>query len=213
MIVKPYQQTTPPMPNIRRFCLLSLGLFTALLSACSVVQGPSIVTYDLGSLPAASHSGPSAIVVDETQAPAWLDTGEILYRLDYSDPQQLRAYATARWTTPPSRLIEHRLKLRLAQQKTLIMNETDDENRATPRLRLELVDFSQTFANANQSEVRVMIRASIFAHRALIAQRQFESTVVCPQANAQGGVKALSQATDQVLDEIFPWLTTTVSKT
>ena len=51
---------------------------------------------------------PPIAVDDITTAGGALDNMSVLYRLNYLDGQQLRAYAQARWSTPPAQLVRPR---------------------------------------------------------------------------------------------------------
>ena len=102
-------------------CLIFLGL-----TGCGVLQAPvRPVVYDFGPgavVPAkpallAHLAAPlPALVLAEVEATAALDTTAVLYRLAYSDAQQLRPYAQARWSMPPVQLLRQRLRENLGQR-------------------------------------------------------------------------------------------------
>lgn len=53
-------------------------------------------------------------------APSALDTLPIIYRLGYSDAQQLRPYAQARWSMPPAQLLRQRVRETLGQRRAVL---------------------------------------------------------------------------------------------
>lgn len=54
---------------------------------------------------------------------------------------------------------------------------------------------------------RIVLRASLFKGRDLIAQKRFQKDVRSLTADAQGGAKALAQNSDELIVEIMQWLT------
>jgi cholesterol transport system auxiliary component len=135
----------------------------------------------------------------------------MLYRLDYSNNQQSRAYAQARWSMPVPELLEQRLRQRLSA-KHAVLNPADgvQSRQQGVILRVELEDFSQAFSAADQASAQVRVRATLSAWRGgvehLLAQRSFQAVQPCASADAPGGVRALATATDQVLADLERWL-------
>lgn len=188
-----------------RWVLATLTI--AAVGACAGVQGPPLNHYDLGAYDnAGAVPGPKLVMLEETVAPAWLDRSEILYRLTYQDDQQVRAYGTSHWTAPPSQLITYRLKQRLTQSGSMVLTEGDGSNHPAVRVRIEVIDFSQLFDSPTHSVGSVAIRVSIFEQRTLIAQQVFSAKANAAQADAIGGVHAMAQASDMVLDQLITWL-------
>jgi cholesterol transport system auxiliary component len=81
-----------------------------------------------------------------------------------------------------------------------------DSARSDYTLRVELRDFSQSLEAPDRSHVTVRARATLIgsADRALIAQRDFDVQRPAP-ANAEGAVKALTEATDSFIEELVKW--------
>jgi cholesterol transport system auxiliary component len=77
-------------------------------------------------------------------------------------------------------------------------------------LHLDLDEFSQLFETADRSSGLVRLRATLGqggegAER-LLAQRSFVVQRPASSADAAGGVRALTQATDALIAEIDQWL-------
>ena len=77
-------------------------------------------------------------------------------------------------------------------------------------LRLELEEFSQLFDAPDASSGVLRLRATLSQRgaggEALLAQRSFIARQSAPSADASGGVRALTAATDQVVKDIEAWL-------
>ena len=171
------------------------------------------VIYDFGpgalTPPAPSGATPAApLIVAAVEASPALDSTAILYRLAYTDAQQLRPYAQARWSMPPADLVRQRLREILGQHRTLL---NPGKNSAPPRtLRLELEEFSQLFETPERSVGLLRLRATLVQARPdgeqWLAQRSFIVQRPAASANAPGGVQALTAATDAAAQELEAWL-------
>lgn len=181
-----------------------------LLAGCAGNTPSSMALYDLGPL-RAQNAAPStplpAISVADIQAPAWMDSQMMFYRLSYSNDLQPRPYSSSKWTMPPAQLFEQRLKSGLARAGGVVVSASDGAINL-PILRLAADDFSQTFESAGRSSVQVVIRASLFDGRVLRAQKVFASQMPAASADAQGGAAALSAASDAIISEVGAWLAT-----
>src|ERR1019366_9328244 len=120
----------PPMKKIIRFTLATMAILgCALFGACATKSEP-LSLYDLGPLRAASSgqtptSGLPPLSIAEVNAPAWLDSPMMYFRLAYANDQQPRPYASSRWTMPPAQLFGQRLKSRLAQAGAVGLSAAD----------------------------------------------------------------------------------------
>jgi cholesterol transport system auxiliary component len=143
--------------------------------------------------------------VESTNA---LDTTAVLYRLAYSDAQQLRPYALARWTMPPAELLRQRLRERLGQTR-VVLQSADGVNAPAGALtlRLEVEEFSHVFDAPDKSAGLLRLRATVAkAGGNLVAQRSFVVQRESTSADAPGGVRALTAAADAVIADIDQWL-------
>jgi cholesterol transport system auxiliary component len=81
---------------------------------------------------------------------------------------------------------------------------------APPVLRVELEEFSQLFDAPNDSKGVLRLRCTLLENTAggerLVAQRSFEVQRPAPSADAAGGVRALTAATDAAAQDIARWL-------
>ena len=79
-------------------------------------------------------------------------------------------------------------------------------------LQLELEEFSQVFETAERSQGELRLRATVRQRLAsgerLLAQRSVVLQRPAPSADAAGGVRALSAATDAAVLELAQWLQT-----
>lgn len=188
--------------------LIALSL-SALLAACATHDKTADTLFDLGpSTPrAAAQSGdplPALVVTDATGSAA-LESERMFYRLNYADPMQARAYANSRWSTNPLEMVTQRLKTRLAQAGTKVLEPTDAAANV-PILRVQVDDFMHAFSSASQSTGLVVVRASLFRGHALVDQQTFTRATPAPSADASGGARALAASIDAVADDITAWL-------
>ena len=204
----------PSASAVQRVLTIGLGL---VLGACSSLQPQTRATvYDFGpgvvADAASTRMAPlPALVLGDVDASAALDTTAVLYRLLYSDAQQLRPYAQTRWSMAPAQLLRQRLREQLGQRRA-VLNAAQGVVVGKPavNLHLELDEFSQLFDSANTSNGLVRLRATLGQGgqgvERLLAQRSFVVQRPAPSADAAGGVRALTQATDALIQEIDQWL-------
>lgn len=141
----------------------------------------------------------------------------MLYRLAYANDQQLRPYAESRWAMAPALLVDQRLRNLLSQNRPVV-SEAEGQAQlnnagALPRgLRIELLEFGQVFSAPAASAGVVRLRATVVElspdGEKLLAQRQFSVQRDAPTADASGGVRALTAATDALAQEMDQWLGT-----
>lgn len=187
------------------------------LGACTPLQPqPRALVYDFGPGPVTTsptnRMAPlPTLVLAEVDANAALDSTAVLYRLAYSDAQQLRPYAQARWSMAPAQLLRQRLREQLGQRRA-VLNAAQGmvAPPAALSLHLELDEFSQLFESTSQSSGLVRLRATIGqaagGTERLVAQRSFVVQRPASTADAAGGVRALTAATDAVIAEVEQWL-------
>ncbi|MFZ6780282.1 ABC-type transport auxiliary lipoprotein family protein [Undibacterium sp. Ji83W] len=183
-----------------------------LLTACSstpVTQqlqqydfGPLSTTASATSVP--PNQGKLQISIAEVTIPPALDSNAMLYRLQYDNVQQLKAYSLHRWSMPPAQLLAQRLKAVLVAQGADVLANTDGAN--LPILRLEIDEFSQIFTAVNQSNAHISLRASVIKGHKLIAQKSFQQKVATNTADAPGGARAMREAADASIAEIQTWI-------
>ncbi len=201
------------LARVRR--VASLFGAAMLLAGCSVLDKPTrSVVFDFGPA-AASVAAPllatprQTIALAEVEAASALDSTAVLYRLAYADAQQLQPYAQARWSMPPAQLLQQRLRQSL-MQSTRVTREGDVAAQRPLVLRLELDEFSQMFDAPGSSIGQVRVYATVLQSSSggerLLAQRGFVAQRPAPSADAAGGVRALTAATDAVVADIAQWM-------
>lgn len=197
-------------PLLHKLILAAASCGALLLAGCASEKPQSNTTFDFGPAvlaapPSASASG--AVVVTDVTGSAALDNERMSYRLNYADPQQARNYAHSRWSATPLQLVTQRLKTRIAQSGTKVLNATDASD-GVAILRTEVDDFTHSFDSAAQSHGQLVLRASLFQGHKLIDQKTFSRKSGATSSDAAGGARALAAATDGVAADIVAWLAT-----
>jgi len=216
----------------------SLMLVLALWLAGCTTPRPEIAVkvYDFGPVPlqipaAAASARLAPLVLFDAQATPSLEGNTVLYRLAYADAQQLKPYALARWSMPPTQLISQRLRQHLGLQRAVVAPgellpasaprraasatvpvSATSPNLAAPLLNLRLVleEFSQVFDSPADSHGLLRLRATLTQRASgseiLLAQRSFVVQQPASSADAVGAVRALTAASDQLAAQMDAWL-------
>ena len=184
-----------------------IAFSSIVLIACATPQPPAPkAVYDFGAVLSAplssSATRTAAIALPEIEASASLDSPALLYRLQYSNAQQLLPYAGARWSSAPAQLVRARVRDALAAQGPVL--STDGV--AAFVLRIELDEFSHVFDAPEKSFGLVRLRASLLKNDQLIAQTSLLANAPAHSQDAAGGVKALTAATDDAVRQLSAWL-------
>ena len=203
------------------FLILIITLTGCALKASSV--SPSLYDFGPGRLSSRAEAAPARapqapalhpLIVADIEASPALEGNAVLYRLAYADAQQLKPYAQARWSMAPAQLVRQRLREHLGQSRTLLNpGDSVGQGSAAPlTLRLELEEFSQLFDTPATSVGLLRLRVTVVqAHNAseqTLAQRMVVVQRPAASADAAGGVRALTAATDAAIQEIDAWLQT-----
>ena len=196
----------------------------AALAGCSVLDKrlpdkPAAQSmYDFGPAPAGEPTAATArgaLVLQDVEVTGILETPALLYRLGYEDPHQLRPYAFARWSAPPGQLLRQRLRDVLGRDRAVLdasAASSLSRRGATPPpvLRVELEEFSQVFDSPAASRGVLRLRCTLLENTGggerLVAQRSFHVQRPAPSADAPGGVRALTAATEAAAQDIAAWL-------
>ena len=178
--------------------------------------GPGNLTAMTTAQQAALPALPALAIDDINTSGGALDNQAVLYRLTYQNEQELRPYTFARWSMPPAQLVRQRLREQLGQQRNifdarggLALNRS--QNAVLPLLlRIDLDEFSHVFTAPEASVGLIRLRATLIEQATsgekLIAQRSVVVQRPAPSADAPGGVRALTAATDAAIEEIDVWL-------
>lgn len=202
---------------MKRYLILAMAI--AALGACASIRNPTpVAVYDFGLQPFPAQ--PSAadarenkqlrtsLMVADAVAPPWLDSTAIHYRLAYNDPTRFFAYGRSRWASTPAKLLTQRIRTRIAATNEQGVMNTGEGTRADYTLRLDLEEFAQVFDTPSRSNAIVRLRASLVDRttRYVVSQRSFGVELPAPTANAAGAVKALTEASDQLIESLIGWL-------
>ncbi|QKV54647.1 ABC-type transport auxiliary lipoprotein family protein [Comamonas antarctica] len=214
--------STSSTPNARRPALWMAGAAACLwLAGCSVLPRPPAqpVRYDFGPAPevaAAAEAPRPAIALAEIEAPGLRDSETaVLYRLAYAESQVVRPYQLARWTLPPAQLVQQRLSSGLGRTRPVLLGgdgtaQPKVQGRTPAVLKIELEEFSHMFRSAQDSVGWVRMRATLIDRQAqgdvLLGQTTLVAQQPAATADAAGGVRALTQATDQTIAALEAWL-------
>lgn len=177
--------------------------------------GPGDLSVESAAPQRAGTTLPPLAIADITTSGGALDNQAVLYRLSYTDAQQLRPYSQARWSMPPAQLLRQRLRQHLGLHRAVfnaregvVLNRSQHVN--LPLLRLELEEFSQLFSTPETSTGLIRLHATLLeitpTGEKLLAQRSVVVQRPAPSADASGGVRALTAATDAAIEELAQWL-------
>lgn len=203
--------------------LFSLIIAALVVGGCALPDKPTRANmYDFGpgvllTQPATRQAPLAPLAIDDISTSGGaLDNMAVLYRLGYVDSQQLRPYSQARWSMPPAQLVRQRLREQLGQRRVVFnagssLALTRGQSAVLPlRLRLELEEFSQLFTAPDASVGLIRLRATLVevtpAGEKLIGQRNLVVQRPAASADAPGGVRALTEATDAAIEELDQWL-------
>jgi cholesterol transport system auxiliary component len=199
--------------------IAAAGSLALLLAACSLgpAQKDTPATYDLGapsSVPAGAPRIRASLLVQGVTAPGWLESQAIVYRLNYQDAARQQVYAHSRWAAPPAALLAQRLRGRLAAASDGGILGIADSARADYALRVELEEFSQVFDTVDASRAVIVARASIVnvARRVLRAQKTFAIEKSAASPNAEGGVRALTAGSAELVDAVVAWVAASLAQ-
>jgi cholesterol transport system auxiliary component len=203
---------------VRRRSVLALALAAGAGGCAGLAEQPArALEYDLGPAPGAgaapvpaSAPASAVLVLELVQAAGPLEDVGMLYRLDYEDSHQLRAYTASRWSAPIALLVRSRLAQLLAPRLMVLApseaaRRTRGAGEAEIVLRLELLDFSQRFDSPSRSAGEVRLRATALRDGS-VAQRTFTARRAAAQPNAAGGVQALAGALEDLAQQLVDWL-------
>ena len=187
---------------IRSMRIPMIALTSLVLAGCggSLLHAPESQTrYDLG-MPEANLQQPQIVPWRvEVDAPSWLSSSAMQYRLAYVNVDARDAFSQSRWVAHPSEMLERYLGVALS-------NDAVDVSWC--RLSLDLDEFVQTFETADRSHAQMTLRASLRAPRrgGTVARQTFQQQVAAPSPDAKGGVSAYREALRGLTSELTEWL-------
>lgn len=180
-----------------------LPLLAVLFAGC-VGTGrspPPMAVYDLGppanAQPAAIGYTVRIVAVD---APSWLDSAAMHYRLLYADPARLAGYGESRWAARPAELLEQALRR--------AVGEGGQGSGPGCRLVVDLDEFVQSYRSPTQSEAVIELRARLLPPRGegTLAAKSFSIVRPASAADARAGVAAFRVGTEDLSTAVRDWL-------
>ena len=196
-----------------------LAAIVLLLSGCTITPHANapLAVYSLGVLhsPDTNNSmdqrptrSPSLLIADAT-APVWLDSRAIQYRLAYHNPTQLHTYANSQWAATPAAMLTRQIRNRLLTETGHPVIKPGDGAQADYALQVDLIEFTQLFPSTDSSHAVINLNASIIKRntRTLLAQHNFSIQQQSATADAAGAVKALTEASDKLTENLVDWIT------
>jgi cholesterol transport system auxiliary component len=163
----------------------------------------SVPTTDSG----AANAGGKILQVSQIAVPDWLSGNAMFYRLDYRNDGRLAAYGQSDWISPPASLLEPILRRALAGGGWRAVIGPRNPATADASLQLRLDDFSQAFAEPGQSKGVLDATATLIDNHDdnVIAQKRFHIEVPAATPDAQGGAKALAEASRKFAAQLRDW--------
>lgn len=200
-----------------------------LLAACALLLGGCVHStkaqftrhYALGASAAPPANETSAagvngkiLEVAQISVPDWLSGNAMYYRLDYQNDDRLAAYGQSDWIAPPASLLEPILRRVLAAGGWRAVVGPRNPATADVSLQLRLDDFSQAFAQPGDSKGVLDATATLIdSHKeSVVAQKHFHIEVAAVTPDAQGGAKALSEASRRFASQLQRWAQSSVAE-
>jgi cholesterol transport system auxiliary component len=186
----------------------------ALLACACVARRPLPVRYDLDGTPIRTNSQSrlnAMINVAPIQAPSWLRSTALVYRLYYETPAKLRAYSQSEWTAPPGEMLTLRLRELISEINDGFTLTRPSQDASSYRLEVTLENFTQIFASLDHSQCVVTLNATVVQPgERVVAQQTFHAEASAPSADAAGAVTGLVAAADADFQQILQWLRSTL---
>ncbi|WP_152624067.1 ABC-type transport auxiliary lipoprotein family protein [Cupriavidus sp. IDO] len=195
------------LPRTALACLMPGALVVCLLAACASAPTQPTRWSIAGGERAATAAGklPPGLQLRVTAAP-WINQTGFLYSLDYKAAQAVEAYAHNQWIDRPPVLIEDLMMRAYAQARS---SPQPARGAGEPRplaLNLRVVEFVQHYASATESEARVAAVATLSeSNPPQVRSAMFRAQVPTRTPDAAGGAQAFSEASDQLIEQVFTW--------
>lgn len=190
---------------MRTLQLLLCASLTLLLSACASTPAP-VSYYDLGDTPQSTFKcNLPPIYVADVMAIDALDSNLMSYRLLYSNEQQTRFYANARWTMTPSQLLTVRIKNQLANSGVTVIGSGVSKADSL-QLRIELEKFTQYFSDPSHSYAQIQMRATTTRDNKLLAQTTMQQQTDARAPDSAAGALAMRGVSDELIRNLGDWL-------
>jgi cholesterol transport system auxiliary component len=178
---------------------------------------PPVLVYDFGLAAETDAADPPAVVavplvVRRPEAPLWVDSPSIDYRLAYEDPAEIRSYAYSTWVSSPVALLGNLLRQRVALASAGGMTAGADTGRDEGFvLESTVEEFSQVFDSRESSRVVLRALAALVrqSDRQVVARRTFAIERPAPTPDARGAVRGFGEAGRELADRVVAWVAET----
>ncbi len=164
------------------------------------LAGVSVADPVAADVPDGSGVSPPLLRLAEVQAPVWLGTPAMQYRLAYAEPERRFSFAESRWVAPPAELLDSALR----RGKIVTRNRFEADG---CQLHVELQEFIQVFDAPASSRALMEARVSLLAPRnaRLLAQRSFRQSPSAG-ADARAGAAGFVVAVRDMGRDLDKWL-------
>lgn len=166
------------------------------LSSCSLLpeRPPAPALHDFGPAEKTLGSENAAWSSVSVDAPEWLQSEGIRYRLLYAEPTRVRVYSQDRWLAPPPALLAQRLSL--------------SQGAGGVRLKIKLLEFEQVFDSPQSARIILAFRAQAMQpdNETILGEKVFQFEKPTVSANAQGAVGGFSKLIGEAVSALRTWL-------
>ena len=180
---------------------------TLILSGCGAPYRHTAITrHDLGIAPQTAGAAlPVSLQLLPVNAPPWINSRDINYRLAYKHNDIIAAYTESAWIAPPPELLALRLH-NASPDRLLTPDKPPSHTLCT--LQVDLENFEQVFDAPNTSNAFVALHVTLSSRksRELVAQASIHNTTIAPSPDARGGSAALAAACDTAVQQTLRWL-------
>lgn len=162
------------------------------IAGCSFHTQPPPALHDFGVQPTASNASPQTSI--DVEAPEWLESTKIRYRLLYASPTQVRSYTLDRWIAPPAKLLEQEL-------------EASGSNLGYP-IKVNLLDFEQQFDRPGHAKALMSFTVTAYTSnlKTRLGSKTFRLERVTATPDAEGAVNAFSELSRRAAGQVEGWL-------
>jgi cholesterol transport system auxiliary component len=185
-----------------------------LLGAACASHRETPALYDLDSVPdppERTSQLDAPIAIPQVNAPSWLRSSALVYRLDYQTPARPQAYAHSQWSAPPAELLTARLRELVTGVNSGFTTTRLGGDAPGYQLDVTLAHFEQVFTSPTESRSIVTLDATLTGRGGIaLGQRTFHAERASPSGDAAGAVRGLVPAADDAIDQMIVWVRATL---
>ncbi len=197
-------------------CRLALAGLPLALAGCTVLSGPGqapvhYVLTDPRPVPRLAVQQPHTLLVREMEAPAFYQDPRLAYS---RSPGTRSHYEYARWSDPPGRRLSWLLRQRLeAAGGFAVVAPFAAGVTGEYQLSTRLIDLYHD-SSSSPGSVLVVVEAGLLKREnaSQVGRRVFVALAPVARAEAESAADAMSEATNQVIDDIVLWIDALLGK-